>query len=94
MTALKSGHSLLLTIPLPLYRLSEGIPETILGLVSILSGWPPWPGPDYSAISPEKPLAILDDLRGRRNPRVIGAFFFEAGLGQGSGTLEAGSMDT
>jgi hypothetical protein len=34
MTALKSGHSLLLTIPLPLYRLREEIQETILGLVS------------------------------------------------------------
>jgi len=29
MTALKSGHALLLTIPLPLYRLGEEIQETI-----------------------------------------------------------------
>jgi hypothetical protein len=42
----------------------------------ILSGWSPWPGSDYSAISQEKPSAILDDLRGPRNLRVIGALFF------------------
>jgi len=56
----------------------------------ILSGWPPWPGSDDSAISQQKPLAILDDLRGRRNPRVIGAFFFRSGSRSGQRNFGSG----